>query len=409
MVINMSLYSLPFEVVALIADNCLCKDICRLLKTCRRFHSILKAHIFGVDRLLGGSSALAWSAEYQNKNILSLALRLGKYWAYHPAVGKTLVKACRLGHQSVVELLLRMFPLLPINMDSCFLRTTKSSVILLLLNSAAARRSLPLFRHEEMYLASTALTLACQYERKPLVPILLDMHPQLQLDFVFANATNHTMVQFLGECALKWGKRVFFPVYVIGNPPRSIQRTIHEADLWEACSRGDVDKVRHLCEIGTTLDMESSDGDSLLHHAVRKGHVSVVRELLSLGAPVDSGSADMGIYDAVAAAIRSRNPEIVRILLDAKVPYNEEHALRWAIQCFDAELISLVLPDPNKRFSGGRTTLHLAVELGLLKPAAQLLELKTLICRDDAGVTPRDIAEDNGYSDFLELFRKLGK
>ncbi|KAL2848952.1 hypothetical protein BJX68DRAFT_238062 [Aspergillus pseudodeflectus] len=117
----------------------------------------------------------------------------------------------------------------------------------------------------------------------------------------------------------------------------------------------------------------------------------------------------MGIYDAVAAAIRSQNPEIVRILLEAKVPYNEEHALRWAIQCFDAELISLVLPDPNKRFSGGRTALHLAVELGLLKPAAQLLELKTLICRDDAGVTPRDIAEDNGYSDFLELFRKLGK
>jgi ankyrin repeat protein len=235
------------------------------------------------------------------------------------------------------------------------------------------------------------------------------MYPPLQLDFVFANATSHMMVQSLGECALKWGERVFFPEYVIGDPPRSIQRTIHEANLWEACSRGDVDKVRQLCEIGTTLDMESSDGDSLLHHAIRKGHVSVVRELLSLGAPVDSGSANMGNYDAVAAAIRSRNPEIVRTLLDAKVPYNEEHALRLAIRCFDAELISLVLPDPNKRFSGGRTALHLAVELRLLEPATQLLELGISICRDDAGVTPRDIVEDHGYSDLLKLFRNLCK
>ncbi|KAL2802967.1 ankyrin repeat-containing domain protein [Aspergillus granulosus] len=245
--------------------------------------------------------------------------------------------------------------------------------------------------------------------------MVLDMYPQLHLDYALSEAyrtQNTIMLRFLIENAVKLGKRIFLPgpntrsaaQLVINKAPASIWRTHQECQLLDACKNGDLGTVKRLCELGTSADMETNNGMSPLCYAIRNGHDGVVKELLKHGAPVGSGTGRPMLQDAMALAIRSRQSKVVRTLVNIGVPYNKEWALREAVGGRDVELMALVLPEPNMRLADGKTPLHVASQAGFLEGVALLVAVEARILKDDAGKTPLDYARDFGHNNILALF-----
>ncbi|KAL4925809.1 ankyrin repeat domain-containing protein [Aspergillus undulatus] len=196
-------------------------------------------------------------------------------------------------------------------------------------------------------------------------------------------------------------------ISLLDKAPGEIRRTKDESELIHACFTGNTSTVKRLCEIGTAVDMETARGTPPLFHAIRRGYTGIVRELLKHGAPVSPGYPNHRYYDAVTTAVDCRHVKILRVLLDAEVPYNQELALLCTIHNKDIDSMVLLHPDPNMRYTNGRTALHLAARYGFLEGVAILAGTGASLSQDDAGMTPMDYAREQGHNNTLALLESL--
>lgn len=208
----MSLFSLPSEILFLIAEQCdSLSDICHLRTTCRKLYS-LTSYLYKYDAKFRSSLAVTHSASKGNSDSLRLALRYGLYRETCYVICEALSLACQAGHAEIVKLLLKKFPLIHLNMSSAFPQG-EGNVIRLLLESAAARKLHPHFIHEEKQLAREALQLACSHGCCEVAALILEGYPQLHLDRALYEAVSTrktSTVRFLIRTAVEQSKHLFF-------------------------------------------------------------------------------------------------------------------------------------------------------------------------------------------------------
>ncbi len=155
-------------------------------------------------------------------------------------------------------------------------------------------------------------------------------------------------------------------------------------DIFEATCLGDVPRVDHLLsQDGALVAAYSADGWTALHLAAHTGQPQVARLLLSRGAKVDAVSRNGIANQPLQAAIAGREPELVRILIEAGA-------------------------DANHRSHGGFTAAHLAAENGSLEVLELLKKAKAdLGAKAEGGKTPLDLARE-GHHDKVARWLEKG-
>ncbi|ODM18153.1 hypothetical protein SI65_06024 [Aspergillus cristatus] len=412
----MPLFSIPSEILFLIAEQCdSLSDICHLRTTCRKLYS-LTPYLYKYDAESWGSIAVTRSASKGNSDSLKIALRHGKYRETCYAIRKSLSLACEAGNANIVELLVKEFPLIHLNMRSAFPRGERN-VIMLLLEAAAARKAQPCFIHEEKQLAREALQLASSHGCCEVATLILERYPQLHLDRALSNAffsRNRSMVQLLIRTAVAQSKRFFSSCEILQKAqfygisdlletaPTNVRRTHEEFLLMEACRSGDHVIASRMIEQGVPVDMEDSMGMPPLFHAIEKECDPIVQLLLENSAPIDAGSENDRL-DAVAYAVLYGKIDILRTLMRNKVPYNRASAFLFAINNRNPDILKLLQPDIDKRYINGKTALHIAADKGFPEAVDVLLKAGAPALKDDRGYTPRDYAQFRGDRDVLKL------
>ena len=130
------------------------------------------------------------------------------------------------------------------------------------------------------------------------------------------------------------------------------------------------------------LNVKGDDGSTLLHAACSKGLKQIVRKLVTIE----------------GVKCNTRNKEKMSPL-DMAIVNDEEDIALWLI----ANSTPLELNSPGKK---GCTALHLACNTGLQKVVEKLLSIKSVKrdSRNDANMTPLEIAMMNGDEDLALLF-----
>ncbi|MEZ4236062.1 MAG: hypothetical protein R3F59_07855 [Myxococcota bacterium] len=139
-----------------------------------------------------------------------------------------------------------------------------------------------------------------------------------------------------------------------------------------AVAQGSLSAMQILVDAGADPVQPGPVGESLLTAAVRSGAGDVVSAVLALGVPVQ---ADDDYDQPMDEAVRSRNPDIIRLLGDrGAVPGRD--AVLAAVLYEDAALLDLVLAyggDPDVPDLLDRTPLSVALELGRADLVERLL------------------------------------
>ena len=138
------------------------------------------------------------------------------------------------------------------------------------------------------------------------------------------------------------------------------------------CATHGLDLVlyRLLTDAVTDLECHVDDGRTALHMAVENGHDHVVQHLLTRGANVDAHSADG--RTPLQLALESGDESIAQLLIQAGADVNDNFAsddtpLSIVVGNHWASLVQLLLrqkANPNGRLPDGRTSLHIAAEVG---------------------------------------------
>lgn len=173
---------------------------------------------------------------------------------------------------------------------------------------------------------------------------------------------------------------------------------------------------RDLCKITEEkTQRKDSRGTSWLHIAAQNGDVNVVKLLLGAGARRNQARKDDGATP-LYIAVYNGHVKVTKLLLAANVnpnPALEDTGvtpLHAATQNGDIDMMKLLLAkgaNPNQARKDNRATpLHVAAYIGNAKAIALLLANKadqnqTLI----NGITPLDIATQNGHTKVIELLR----
>ena len=156
-----------------------------------------------------------------------------------------------------------------------------------------------------------------------------------------------------------------------------------EQELWEACTSGNLDLVKHLAnDPAVNVNWIGQDKrDAPLHRACRFGHLSIVGFLLELQ-KVDVNAGNAGKATPFFIACQEGHREVVLLLLaDMRIngnkPTNKGRTpFFMACQKSQREVVSLLLADMridiNKPMNDNCTPLRTASQLGHL-PVAQLI------------------------------------
>jgi hypothetical protein len=116
----------------------------------------------------------------------------------------------------------------------------------------------------------------------------------------------------------------------IQRPPKDANETL----LHIAAAKGDVDLVAWLCDHSAEAEERDARGYTPLHVALEKGHVPVVKHFMDAYPPREDEHS--GVYSAppnislLTMALGTANPELVWIVLDARLTPGDEIRQAWA-------------------------------------------------------------------------------
>ncbi len=154
---------------------------------------------------------------------------------------------------------------------------------------------------------------------------------------------------------------------------QAVQEHVHELDIFEASTFGDLDRLTELLAYDPASVVErSGDGFTALHFAAFFGGPEVTSFLVTRGSQVDAHGTGWMTGTPLHSAASSDHVDVARVLLDAGA-------------------------SPDERQSGGWTPLHAAAHNGSAAMVALLLEAGAdpSLTNDD-GRTPADLAIEGG-------------
>lgn len=187
-----------------------------------------------------------------------------------------------------------------------------------------------------------------------------------------------------------------------------------EIQLYDAVGAQDKTKVAALLAKGVDVNIKSSSGDTLLHHAA-EGRKDIVQLLLAYGADVNAKGEFGGT--PLHRALSYGSKDIVELLLDkgADVNAKSEHgtALHSAAVIDRSDIGELLLArgaDVNAIDPGGNTPLHWATSQGKNNDFVELLLAKgaNINAKNKLGDTPLQVALNNKKNDITELLIAKG-
>ena len=152
-----------------------------------------------------------------------------------------------------------------------------------------------------------------------------------------------------------------------------------------------------------------------LHYAVAQGDIGAVTRLLKAHPELATAKDDRG-QTPVEVAVKHDRAQILRYLVGRKVPLEagEGHPdlLRLAVENNSAKVIRTLVRagyDPNKRYEGGRTPLHIAAIKGHTEVANALLEAGAEVdATDDDGRTPLHLAAKTSHGGVVKALLSHG-
>ena len=119
--------------------------------------------------------------------------------------------------------------------------------------------------------------------------------------------------------------------------------------LIEAAARGDVARVRDLCNWHARVDARDAFGLTALHTAAAEGHALVVTELIARGANVNAlaGSGRHKSTPLIEALANGGGQDVVQALLKAgastRIGGSEEWTVRrWAVHTRDEDILAMI-------------------------------------------------------------------
>lgn len=191
--------------------------------------------------------------------------------------------------------------------------------------------------------------------------------------------------------------------WLAGPPEEEVPSALHWAAFKDRAA-----VVDRLIALGADLDtLDPKFGSPPVGWANEGGHDHLIERLIQAGAEVDlSRAAAAGRLDRVQALLRE-GAELTAASSDDLLPLAQ--AAGWG----HAEVVACLLEagaPVDGRSEGGLTALHAAVEWGGHASTARLLLAAGADpdAADDAGRTPRSLADASDSTDLIELFSSGG-
>jgi ankyrin repeat protein len=176
---------------------------------------------------------------------------------------------------------------------------------------------------------------------------------------------------------------VLFALAVLAWLAVDQRRQSRERDFLTAASQGNVGRLAELADKVNVDARLSEDGETALHRAASRGHLQAVKLLLDLGAKVDAVDGE-GVTPLVLASYRGQT-EVVKPLLERGAVVNAQEkrnglsSLSHAVGRGDKELVAVLLAhgaDPALKSADGRTALERAEANGATDIVALLKQAK---------------------------------
>ncbi|KAI7969640.1 hypothetical protein EIK77_008795 [Talaromyces pinophilus] len=302
--------NLPAEIILLIAEACsTLRNINALASTCHELYSCLLPYLYALD---AKRDHLALNG---SESTLGLALQYGKYHQLY-ILENVLQEACSRGYIEKVKLVLQ----------KQFLEDLRTTTI------------------HERSLVRLGFWKAIEAQHLEIISFLLDIYPGLHPDHALKLAQEQPRtLNFLKDTFLERGK--------------SIKRPADEIAFLNACCQGNHEEVIRLLRKGVSTDLEDQSGNTPLMIAVRIGHVPLFKTLLGHGGltymlPPDNLSMATLLFEGYEGPDENRI-QIVKALLEEKVPFDRDCALRKAIRRYKIDMVKLLIPhisDINKEW-----------------------------------------------------------
>lgn len=222
---------------------------------------------------------------------------------------------------------------------------------------------------------------------------------------------NDLFLQMLVEKPCPQTLRFFFINDLI---PSRVYTSRKQTLLHLAATKGHIENIRILHEMGLQLDATDMDKKTALILAVTQGHLPVVEYLLANNARFDLCFEGKTIFHIAAEKgfldifhLVSVYPQMKDLVLQEDA--DGRHPLHEAVRNFDKpEIVKILLDlgaDPNAKNIVGFTPLHWAAQYGFIESAKLLLAAGAEVdVLNDFNALPLDLAISWGKDDFVHFF-----